>query len=148
MMKSAYRYGMLYLALSSLLISCKSYHNKERTTDEETQIEWQHLRQRQRRYAFRQDTSSHLWYFWTDSAFRFHPDSGLFAQAGSLFVQGTTGSSRKQMQDLTQAHEQGKQIMTQQESSISKKRSAPYLWLVGLAIFLLIGWQWSRSPRR
>jgi len=127
------------------LVSCKLYENRKHDKREETARAWQHLELRQRRYTFRQDTLSRLWYFWTDSAFRFHADSGLSAQSGSVLWQETDGSSSKEMQDVDIKNEQGKQKDNKQERSINKMLSATYFWLVGFALVLLLLWRWGRS---
>jgi len=127
------------------LISCKIYENRKHDKREETARAWQHLELRQRLYTFRQDTLSRLWYFWTDSAFRFHADSGLFAQSGSVLWQETGGSSSKEMQDVDIKNDQGKQKDNKQERSSNKMLSATYFWLVGFALVLLLLWRWTRS---
>lgn len=127
------------------LISCKIYENKKRDKQQETEVEWQHLEQHQRQYRFQQDTLSRLWYFWTDSAFRFHADSGLFAQSGSVLVQESGGSSSKEMQDVDIKNDQGKQKDNKQERSINKMLSDTYFWLVGFALVLLLLWRWTTS---
>ncbi|WP_147420375.1 hypothetical protein [Sphingobacterium detergens] len=127
------------------LASCKIYENKKRDKREEFEMDWQHSEQRQRLYTFRQDTLSRLWYFWTDSAFRFHADSGLFAKAGNLIAQESGRSRSKHMQDLAEKNEHGKQKDNKQERSINKMLSATYFWFVGFALVLLLLWRWTRS---
>lgn len=127
------------------MTSCKIYENKQYDKREEFEMDWQHLQQRQRQYTFRQDTISRLWYFWTDSAFRFHPDSGLFAQSGSLLGQVSAGSIRKQMHDRAWKNEQGKLKETSSVQSSHKLLAAEFLWLIGVGVALLILWWWSRS---
>jgi len=122
------------------MTSCKIYENKQ----EEAELEWQNLEQRQQLYTFRQDTISRSWYFWTDSTFRFHPDSGLFAQSGRLLGQVSARSIRKQMQDLTRKNEQGKQQKTRHEKSRNTVLSAKSLWTVGFVLILFLLWRWSR----
>lgn len=127
------------------LISCKIYENRKHDKREETVRAWQHLELRQRRYTFQQDTLSRLWYFWTDSAFRFHADSGLFAQSGSVLWQETGGSSSKEMHDVDIKNELRKQKDNKQERSSNKMLSATYFWLAGFALVLLLLWRWTRS---
>lgn len=127
------------------LISCKLYENKKRDKREKTEMEWQHEEQRQRQYSLRKDTLSHLWYFWTDSAFRFHPDSGLFAQSGILLGQESKGSIDKQIQDLTTKNKQGKQKETKQQRNSNKLTLGAYFWPVCTVIVLLLIWRWKGS---
>ncbi|ULT23568.1 hypothetical protein KUH03_31020 [Sphingobacterium sp. E70] len=116
------------------LISCKIYGNKKRDKQQEKEVEWQHLEQHQRQYRFQQDTLSRLWYFWTDSAFRFHADSGLFAQSGSVLWQETGGSSRKEMQDVD--------IKTIRENKKITSRNAASIKCYLLPIFGLLALPW------
>ena len=143
-MNRNHHYKLSYALLSSLLMSCKLYENKKLDKREETEMQWHNLEQRQRLYTFRQDTLSRQWYFWTDSAFRFHADSGLFAKAGGLIAQESEISMRKHMQDMAEKNELGKQKDTQQERSITKMLSTKYFWLLGFALVLFIRWRWSR----
>lgn len=126
------------------MTSCKIYENKQRHKQEEAESEWQNLEQRQRLYTFRQDTLSRSWYFWTDTAFRFHADSGLFAQSGRLLGHESTGSTSRHLQDLTRKNEQGKQKETERERSSKKQPFAAKFWLVGVVLALLFVWRWSR----
>ncbi len=126
------------------LTSCKIYENKQRDKQEEAELEWQNLEQRQRLYTFRQDTLSRSWYFWTDSTFRFHPDSGLFAQSGRLLGHESTGSRSRHLQDLTRKNEQGKQLETRHEKSRNTLLSTKYLWSVGFVLILFLLWRRSR----
>lgn len=128
------------------LTSCKIYENKKRDKREEFEVNWQNSEQRQRLYTFRQDTFSRLWYFWTDSAFRFHPDSGLIAQSGSLLGQESGGRINKHMEDMAEINEQGKQKETKHEWRIKKVLSAELFWSVSCVLVLLVLWRWGR-PR-
>ncbi|WP_343561594.1 hypothetical protein [Sphingobacterium sp.] len=127
--------------------SCKIYENKQRDRQKVAELQWQNLEQRQRLYTFRQDTLSRSWYFWTDTAFRFHADSGLFAQSGRLLGHQSTGSTSKHMQDLTRKNGQGREKETERELRSKKQPFAAKFWLVGIVLVLLIVWRWSRSPR-
>ncbi|WP_139351129.1 hypothetical protein [Sphingobacterium sp. CZ-UAM] len=127
--------------------SCKIYENKKRDRQKVAELQWQNLEQRQRLYTFRQDTLSRSWYFWTDTVFRFHADSGLFAQSGRLLGHQSTGSTSRHMQNLTRKNEQGKLKETERERSSKKQPFATKLWLVGVVLVLLFLWRWSRTRR-
>ncbi|WP_233789207.1 hypothetical protein [Sphingobacterium sp. HMA12] len=127
------------------LTSCKIYENKQRDKRKEFEMDWQHLQQRQRQYTFRKDTLSRLWYFWTDSAFRFHPDSGLFAQSGSLLGQELQGSISTQSRDRSETDEQGRLKASKQQRNSKKLLSAEYLWPFGFVLVLFLLWKWFRS---
>lgn len=129
------------------LASCKIYENKKRDKREEFEMDWQHLQQRQRLYTFRQDTLSRLWYFWTDSAFRFHADSGLFAQSGTVFVQESEGRRSKQLQQRTQKNQQGKQVETRYDKSSNRIIAHTYLWPLIVVLVLFLLWRWNRFRR-
>jgi len=128
-----------------ILISCKLYEHKKRDKREEVEIDWQHTELRQRLYTFRQDTLSRRWYFWTDSAFRFHPDSGLLAQSGILLGQESKRNIDKQMQDLTTKSKQGKQKEVKQQRNSNKLTPGAYFWPVCTVIVLLLIWRWKGS---
>lgn len=46
----------------------------------------------------KQDSHFRTWYVWTDSAFRFHPDSGLIGRAGGLIAQELSTSTTQKNQ--------------------------------------------------
>ena len=139
------RYKVLYALLLSLFISCKLYENKKHDKREETAMDWKNREQHQLRYIFRQDTLSNRWYFWTDGAFRFHVDSGLFAQSGTLLFQGSERSTSKYMQDLTEKSERGKQKEVNREKSSTKMLSLQHFWIAGSFLLLFLLWRWGRS---
>ena len=134
----------IYIVLLTMT-SCKLYENKQRHKQEEAELEWQNLEQRQRLYTFRQDTLSRSWYFWTDTVFRFHADSGLTGQRGRLFMQESrTNISLKN----AVVKKVNNSALQRTQKSISDKRrsiSLPNFWLIGLiAIIVLVSLKFRR----
>ena len=131
---------MLYL-----LISCKIYENKKHGKEEEVDKEQQYSEQHQLLYTARQDTHSRLWYFGTDSPFRFHPDSGLFARSGGLLLQESEKRISKQLQVLAGKKAQEKQKEVNRKNSSTKMLSLQHLWIAGSFLLLFLLWRWGRS---
>jgi hypothetical protein len=100
------------LGISTLLVSgsCKIYESKYREEEQLTAMEWKKQEQARRWYTLQQDTLSRFWYFWTDSTFRFHPDSGLLAASGDLILQEAKKNSKVQAGDWAEKSEQGKRM--------------------------------------
>ncbi|WP_146190976.1 MULTISPECIES: hypothetical protein [Sphingobacterium] len=129
-----------------ILISCKLYEHKKRDKREEVEIDWQHTELRQRLYTFRQDTLSRRWYFWTDSSYRFHPDSGFIGQQGKLVMLESKVTTRLKSGLSSQASERN--VQTELRSSRDKRSTwtIPNLWLITFigATVLLLGWRFRK----
>ena len=136
---------IFYGGLLSLLISCKIYENKRYEKRQETDMGWQYTEQLRRLYSDHQDTLSRVWYFWTDSAFSFYPDSGLSARSGGLLVHESTKRVNKQVLELAEKSEQEKQKHVSRVKSGSQMLSAQHFWIIGFALLLFLIWRWSRS---
>ena len=136
---------VFYGGLLSLLISCKIYENKKYQKQQETDTRRQYTEQLQRLYSDHQDTLSRLWYFWTDSAFRFCPDSGLSARSGGLVLHESAKRASKQVLELTEKSEQEKQKQVNHEKSGNQMLAAQLVWIIGLALLLFLLWRWYRS---
>lgn len=134
-----------YGGLLSLLVSCKVYENKKYQKQQETDTRWQYTEQLQRLYSDHQDTLSRLWYFWTDSAFRFYPDSGLSARSGGLVLHESAKKVSKQVLELAEKRQQEKQKQINHEKSGSQMRSAQQVWIMVFALLLFLLWRWCRS---
>jgi len=136
---------IFYGGLLSLLVSCKIYLNKKYQKQQETDTHRQYTEQLRRLYSDHQDTLSRLWYFWTDSAFRFSPDSGLSARSGGLVWHESAKRVSKQVLELTEKSEQEKQKQVNHEKSGNKMLAAQLVWIIGLALLLFLLWRWYRS---
>ncbi|MNJ92235.1 hypothetical protein D3C87_99020 [compost metagenome] len=134
-----------YGGLLSLLISCKIYENKKYQKQQETDKRRQYTEQLQRLYSDHQDTLSRLWYFWTDSAFRFYPDSGLSARSGGLVLHESAKRVRKQVLELAEKSEQEQQKQINHEKNSSQMLAVQQVWIIGLALLLFLLWRWNRS---
>lgn len=131
--------------LLSLPVSCKIYESKKYQKQQETDTHRQYTEQLQRLYSDHQDTLSRVWYFWTDSAFRFYPDSGLSARSGGLLVHESAKRVRKQVLELTEKSEQENQKQINHEKNGSQMLAVQQVWIIGLALLLFLLWRWYRS---
>jgi len=145
MMKTRLYQIVYYGGLLSLLISCKIYENKKYQKQQETDTRRQYTEQLQRLYSDHQDTLSHLWYFWTDSAFRFSPDSGLSARSGGLVWHESAKRVRKQVLELTEKSEQENQEQINIEKGGRQLLAVQQVWIIGFALLLFLLWRWYRS---
>lgn len=105
------------------------------------------------------DSSSHLWHFTSDSAFFYHPDSGLWAYSGILGgrqVQ-TRQTVQREFRDSTAYVRDSRE--TQQDKTILTGVKGYRWWLlmaVGIAIGYFLSrayklttyrWYWNRNQR-
>lgn len=81
-------YRLIYIIILMCLSSCKLYQQKDKAELQSSRSGWQWNEFAQRWYILQRDSLSRSWYFWSDSSFRFHPDSGLAAEAGGTVDAG------------------------------------------------------------
>jgi len=84
----------------------------------------------------KQDSLFRTWYVWTDSGFRFHPDSGLIGRAGGLIAQESRKSTRQKNQFAADVAEESSRSDT--ESKYKHTRSIPMGRFAVPAMMLII----------
>ncbi|WP_286776756.1 hypothetical protein [Sphingobacterium sp. UBA2074] len=89
-------YLSILLAGLCILGSCTIFKHR---TEENQYTSAKHHQEKEVDFSYRKnDSLSRFWYFWTDSAFRFHPDSGFMGRSGGLIVResmtSTVGENR------------------------------------------------------
>ncbi|WP_346084953.1 hypothetical protein [Sphingobacterium ginsenosidimutans] len=133
------------MAALYVLGSCKLYQQKNREELKSSCVLVQKEELAQRWYSLQRDSLSRSWYFWTDSSFRFHPDSGLIGQRGRLFMQESK-SNRMTNKSLS-TNVNALSAQKAQKSTTDKRRSmsTPDLWFIGLLVILLcMGWKFRK----
>lgn len=95
---------LLSLLLLLSLTSCRLFQHRSQEGQEAASSFSQYRQQRNLLYSTQWDSLSRYWYFWTDSSFRFHPDSGLYGKAGVLLLQESSlNGLGQQRQSVTTA---------------------------------------------
>lgn len=128
-----------------VLVSCRLYQNKNREQKQSSSSDRVYMIQRRQQQQWNRDSLSRYWYFWTDSNFRFHPDSGLTGQRGRLFMQESKSNMMASKSLSTNVNELSAEKV--QKSTADKRRSlsAPDLWFIGLIVILLsMGWKFRK----
>lgn len=89
----------------------------------------------------KQDSLFRTWYVWTDSVFRFHPDSGLIGRAGGLIAQESSTSTTQKKQIaadvLTESVQSDTERKYNQTRSIPMGRFAVAAMMLIIAIWFL-----------
>jgi len=128
-----YSYPRFIFGIGLLLLgSCKLYQQKNREESLSSASEWQRdelVRQWQRS---QQDSLSRYWLFWSDSSFRFHPDSGLLGHSGKLLLLESKVTAKAEKKLAAKVSEQHQQRL--QKSTTDKRRTwtTPARWLIVL----------------
>lgn len=78
---------ILFFCLIALVSGCGAYRRHSSTEEEHSRSFLERDRVAFRLFSFQQDSSSRHWYFYSDSLFLYHPDSGLQAKSGWLWGQ-------------------------------------------------------------
>lgn len=84
----------------------------------------------------KQDSLFRTWYVWTDSGFRFHPDSGLIGWAGGLIAQESRKSTTQKNQFAADVAKESSRSDT--ESKYNHTRSIPMGRFAVPAMMLII----------
>ena len=139
-------YKLCFLFSGILLTSCKLY----RETKEHEQKATRNIeRYKERSILFQQtqrDSLRMFWHFWTDSLFSFHPDSGLQAQGGQIYVQ----QSKTTMTDEKIKAKEKKTLVMKRSDTLRKeyRKSISFeIFAAGIALLacLYLVWRvWSR----
>lgn len=114
-----------------LCISCKSYQKKSHIEqNHNTTLDSSALFQ----YRYREQISNNfgrMWYFHTDSSFRYHPDSGIDAGSGLLWLV-EKGEKRMEADRLLEQEEQYKSIEENREQHTNKQLFKPpsFYWVI------------------
>ena len=116
---------VLSLLLLLSLTSCRLFQHRSQEGQEVASSFNQYRQQRNLLYNTQWDSLSRYWYFWTDSSFRFHPDSGLYGKAGTLLLQESSVNSQgQQRQSVTTAEAVA-------QTKASRKKEADSTWGLG-----------------
>lgn len=83
-------------------------------------------------YQSHYDSAGRHWYFWSDSLFYYHPDSGLYAYRGALTARDT-----RVHQDVTIWSEDSSRYDVEEKSRSESKRKPP-LSIWGIVGFLFV----------
>lgn len=140
-------YRLIYIIELMCLSSCKLYQQNDKAELQSSHSEWQWNEFAQRWYMLQRDSLFRSWYFWSDSSFRFHPDSGLAAEKGVLWMQEskTRASTQHQnMTDVTKGLAQNSHHIKQTKSS---SLNANYWWFALLLLIPLI-LHWNKIKKR
>jgi len=122
------------LAGICILGSCTIFKHR---TEENQYTSAKHHKEKEVDFSYRKnDSLSRLWYFWTDSALRFHPDSGFMTRSGGLIVResmtSTVGENRS-------AHTVRKDdIVSGSERKTKMTRLAPLGWVLAIGFVLVL----------
>ncbi|MCS4163769.1 MULTISPECIES: hypothetical protein [unclassified Sphingobacterium] len=125
---------LLFFIVFLFFCSCKLYRNRGKEDQREERIQSHYKRQVDVVYKELKDSQSRYWHFWTNSSFRFHPDSGLIGQNGQLAMLESKVNTRAKNELSTSSSDsymQTKYVLS------TDKRSAwavPKLWLIGFVL--------------
>lgn len=124
---------ILFTVLSNS--SCRS--NKESSY---TQSRYETLVQGQTfQHWHHYDSTLRYWYYQSDSAFYFHPDSGLYASSGWLAVGEQSSKYNFGQVSRDSSFYLHSQQSAEQEKSVTKDRSRRWVYVLGIGIVLVLG---------
>ncbi|MFU1855688.1 hypothetical protein ACK8HY_01595 [Sphingobacterium sp. NGMCC 1.201703] len=89
-------------------------------------------------FVMRRDSQSGYWLFWSDSTFRFHPDSGLVAKSGMLLNHQARVSTHVQNEASTAVNNINVQTLDTEKKEKRSLFSASSKWLLGLFLLMIL----------
>ncbi|MDF2857581.1 MAG: hypothetical protein K0Q87_3432 [Neobacillus sp.] len=140
-------YRLIFTIILMCLSSCKLYQQKDKDELQSSRSEWQWNEFAQRWYTLQRDSLSRSWYFSSDSSFSFHPDNGLVAEAGALWIQESKARINAQHQNMIAASEVSAQNGRSIKQTKSSSLNVNYWWLVLLLLIPLI-LLWNKIKKR
>lgn len=140
-------YRLIFTIMLMCLSSCKLYQQKDKDELQSSHSEWQWNDFAQQWYTLQRDSLSRSWYFSSDSSFRFHPDSGLIAGAGALWIQESKTGTNTQHQNMIAATKSLAQNKHRIKQTKSSSLNTNYWWFVLLLLIPLI-LLWNKIKKR
>ncbi|WP_437918769.1 hypothetical protein [Sphingobacterium sp. LRF_L2] len=120
-----------------LLLSCRTYKEKVQQESRSNALT-EESKTVQHTYQWMQkDSLNRRWFFWTDTSFTYHPDSGLRAASGHLWMEESVTRSS----DLQETVAESEKLLKQEEdyeSFLSSKTVRIRSWYLYIGIGLLL----------
>lgn len=128
--------GCLLVAIIGLIV-INACHTAKQKRSEEQHTSIKRMNGQVVDFSYKkQDSLFRTWYVWTDSGFRFHPDSGLIGRAVGLIAQESSTSTTQKNQ--FQADVAGESSQSHTERKYNHTRSIPMGRFVVAAMMLII----------
>jgi len=141
MLKYLFKRGR-FLMIFPLLYSCKLYQSERKEALREEQTQSNYKQQLDIWYSGQRDSQSRYWYFWTDSSFRFHPDSGLVGRNGQLAMLESNAITSESMEISTNSSNSHTQRLHDTSTEKRNVWAALNLWLIGI-VFVSLAILWK-----
>ena len=139
--KNIYKH-MLLVVVCSCLGSCKLYQSRDKESQWSKSDMLLHQKLVDLQYSLQHDSQSRYWLFWSDSSFRFHPETGLVGQQGQLVMLESKVNTG--VKNGLSSMSSDRSTQTELKSSTDKRSTwaIPNLWLITLigTTGLLLGW--------
>lgn len=135
----------LLISISGLLIlsSCTIFKHR---TEENQHTSAEHHKEKEVDFSYRKnDSFSRIWYFWTDSAVRFHPDSGIMVSFGGMIVRESMTSSLQGSGSSHVAHRDDLQSSSERKSRTTRLKPLGGVLAIGIVLILIILFIFNRK---
>jgi len=132
----------LFLIVFLFLCSCKLYQSRKKEDQREERIRSNYNQQADFLHSTLKYSQSRYWLFWTDSNFRFHPDSGLIGHSGKLAMLESKVNTTTKNKLSTNSSDSF--LQTKNKLSTDKRSAwvVPKFLLIGL-VFVAIAIVWK-----
>jgi len=130
-----------------MVISCSVFRGKKQLEEKSTKIHNHYEQQNLQFHQKQQDSLSSYWYFSTDSAFWFHPDSGIWAKRGKIFTHQSNIKRAEENWQLRQANSEAASVSDSRVKRENKVVSAEFFAIGGVMLAVLGYWIWWRRRK-
>jgi len=131
----------------TVVFSCSVFQGKKRLEENSTKIHSQYEQQNLQFHQKQQDSLSSYWYFSTDSAFWFHPDSGLWAKSGRIFAIQSNIKRKEENLQRQQANRKESSTADTRVKRENKVVSTEIFAIGGVMLAVLGYWIWWRRRK-
>lgn len=131
----------------TVVFSCSVFQGKKQLEEKSTKIYSQYEQQNLQFHRKQQDSLSSYWYFSTDSAFWFHPDSGIWAKRGKIFANQLNIKRAEENWQLRQANSEAASVSDSRVKRENKVLSTDIFAIGGVMLAVLGYWIWWRRRK-
>ena len=131
----------------TVVFSCSVFQGKKQLEENSTKIHNQYEQQNLQFHQKQQDSLSSYWYFSTDSAFWFHPDSGIWAKRGKIFANQSNIKRAEENWQLRQANSEAASVSDSRVKRENKVLSTDIFTIGGVMLAVLGYWIWWRRRK-
>lgn len=139
--------GCLLVAIIGLIV-INACHTAKQKRSEEQHTSTKRMSGQVVDLSFKkQDSLFRTWYVWTDSGFRFHPDSGLVGRAGGLIAQELSTSTTQKNQITADVLQESSRSDTERKYNHTRSTSMGRFVVAAMMLIIAIWFLYHKKGK-